>query len=618
MGTPLNCNEKIAIVGGGIAGLFCAYILARKNKEVFLFEASGRYGGRINTIRLNKQNKRIEGKWNSEELEFFAEFGPMRVELDKQLLLKALLTYLGIKAKPMSTEPGTGAYLVSFSPYASPDSIHDAQYELRESEVGKTLLQLLRLALLRIIAHLEVKEDESGFMTRKDELIRAITLAAATQEPVEPIFAEWVKKLSENNYWDIQRLGEVKGVPLHAMGFWNLLSDYLSHNAITKLRDLGTFYHLLPENPNAAEWLVWWLRGLAISEQLQGIFGGMECIVDNLLGKFEDQNIKPRLKLFKNCQVAKLERVGSKLKLIFDPKHSNDDLAQQINALNEKEYDRVILALPKSALEKIAHQSLEVFNQEEKITELLDSTFGFPMVKAFVVVKNRWWEKENRANQYATRVPTRELHYWKGCTKESKQGLIRVYTDRPASSFWANYVMPGPQQDVAQTADKTLPEKLQERLIKKIVQYINENDLPDITPEDIVWCGFRDWGREPYGGANHAWRPERMYWVVMSRLSCIPVDNSGRTSIHICGEAYSDYHGFMEGALRSAVYVLHRILDGNSKEPSTALSWLNDSGTGVGLPVEENYLETLRSWVIALDRVKPDDSHLYTEEMASK
>jgi predicted NAD/FAD-binding protein len=76
METQPSRNEKIAIVGGGIAGLFCAYILARKNKEVFLFEASGRYGGRINTIRLNKQNKRIEGKWDPEELEFFAEFGP--------------------------------------------------------------------------------------------------------------------------------------------------------------------------------------------------------------------------------------------------------------------------------------------------------------------------------------------------------------------------------------------------------------------------------------------------------------------------------------------------------------------------------------------------------------
>jgi hypothetical protein len=46
----------------------------------------------------------------------------------------------------------------------------------------------------------------------------------------------------------------VKGVPLHAMDFWNLLNDYLSHNAITKLRDLGTFYHLNPAtSPQAAQ-----------------------------------------------------------------------------------------------------------------------------------------------------------------------------------------------------------------------------------------------------------------------------------------------------------------------------------------------------------------------------
>jgi hypothetical protein len=47
---------------------------------------------------------------------------------------------------------------------------------------------------------------------------------------------------------------------------------------------------------------------------------------------------------------------------------------------------------------------------EKKLPGLLDSAFGFPMVKLFVVVKNRWWEEANRANRYATRVPTRELH----------------------------------------------------------------------------------------------------------------------------------------------------------------------------------------------------------------
>lgn len=36
-------------------------------------------------------------------------------------------------------------------------------------------------------------------------------------------------------------------------------------------------------------------------------------------------------------------------------------------------------------------------------------------------------------------------------------------------------------------------------------------------------------------------------------------DAADRGKIHVCGEAYSDYHGFIEGSLRSAAHVLHRI-----------------------------------------------------------
>ena len=101
--------------------------------------------------------------------------------------------------------------------------------------------------------------------------------------------------------------------------------------------------------------------------------------------------------------------------------------------------------------------------------------------------------------------------------------------------------------------------------------------------------------------------PERKYWVVMRRLAEIPVADTGDCSrIHICGEAYSDYHGFMEGSLRSAAYVLHRMLD---KEPKhTFEGWLN--GDLSGLRVKDSYLTALRNWAEKLDEIKSTDSYL--------
>src|SRR5690242_20278600 len=108
-------SERVAIVGGGITGLFCAYILARSGREVEVFESSDLFGGRIRSFLLNRdllqnceRNSEHNGgqphavgpkavideltvqKGEFENLEFCAEFGPMRVELDVQVLLKLL------------------------------------------------------------------------------------------------------------------------------------------------------------------------------------------------------------------------------------------------------------------------------------------------------------------------------------------------------------------------------------------------------------------------------------------------------------------------------------------------------------------------------------------------
>jgi monoamine oxidase len=595
-------EKKIAIVGGGIAGLFCALVLTQKEKSFCLFESSNRFGGRIRTIRLDKNNAPLAREWDKNKLEFYVEFGPMRVELDKQRLLKSLLSYLEIEPKTTGEEPG--AYLTPFPSYASPTSSRDPRYDLRPEEKEKTPLELLRLALLRVIAHVDVAG--TSFADEQETLIKQISLAAATQESVDRIFEKWMRGLTSDHHWELQTRGKIGRVPLYAIGFWNLLSDYLSHGAISKLRDLGTFYHLLPENPNAAEWLVWWLIGFAISEQLQGVFGGMECIVEKLQDKLDGTKLK------RECHVTKIERTASdKFKLCFSPDSKPDVSASQ-------EYDRIILALPKSALQKIMWESKTVIEPSEpEIYGLLDSVFGFPMVKMFVVVKNRWWEEDNRANLYATRVPTRELHYWKGHTANSRQGLIMAYTDRPASSFWANYVPPGAQADVHTKNGTALPETFRDRLTDKVVQYIKENEVLYITNEDIVWYGIRDWGRSPYGGANHAWRPERKHWLVMSRLADIgsQADKKAGRGIHVCGEAYSDYHGFIEGSLRSAVYVLHKILDVDELGAAVAsrLPWLTPDtteGTEGKLRVTKGYLDDLRRWTEHLDNA-PQEAYVY-------
>ena len=151
----------VAIVGGGISGLYCALQLARLIKEqpslhlgsarietaslepmpVHVFEASGRLGGRIETWDV----KLTPGP-NGEV--FRAEFGPMRIEPRDQPLLKDLLDYLGIR-EPHG-EPESDFDLTLFSAYAAEEPLQPKFTLQGEEGEQSSLLDLLLLAIRRI------------------------------------------------------------------------------------------------------------------------------------------------------------------------------------------------------------------------------------------------------------------------------------------------------------------------------------------------------------------------------------------------------------------------------------------------------------------------------------
>jgi hypothetical protein len=695
--TRTENSERIAVIGGGIAGLFCAYVLANDGHKVELFESSDVLGGRIRSFRFNPQllnkieredpgpikdeailetalradllasssmpsptmtastdqsvssKKEVSSDTGSgapnaepgrektstttpiggpcseggseddydkrlwDQLEFNAEFGPMRIELEVQRMLAFLLRRL--KIPPMNAPPPQGdvtAYdlvrMQRFPAFSSPSAAGDPVYDLRPEEDGKNPLELLKLGVCRAVVdlHFDKKQaplnDENDPETKKhnkfekihDDLIEKLGKAAATQRPSAPVFESWLRNhLHEDDYWIIQRYGQVpvlygaeKYIKLHTMGFWNLMAAYLSHNALSKVRELGSFYHLIPENPNAAEWLTWWMRQFSISSHLEGVFGGMQSITEKLV---RETGIEITGRSAETLEGTKIENGGTlkihrKATVTELRKDESDENLIKVTLLPSHDdppklsFQRVIMALPTVPAEKLAQNSPGIWrNNPEKarFAGFLHSALPFQLVKVFFVVRDRWWEEDVRANLGATRYPTREVYFWKSRTKESRRGLVMLYTDRPAAAFWANYV-PNPTQDDidelcrAKLKDGASPEDrknadleadavatLRARMKSRFVEYVNENEGVTITVDDIIWCGIMDWGREPYGAASHAWRPNREYWQTLATLGDWQLGATDRgPHLHVCGEAYSDYHAFIEGALRSAVHVL--------------------------------------------------------------
>jgi monoamine oxidase len=553
-----------AIIGGGIAGLYCGYMLGKKNLDFLIAESTQHLGGRIWSTRIPEASDHSSLQQN--RVEFCAEFGPMRLELELQIELGKLLLALGFKRGDY--EP--------FPPYESPTSEHDPKYEMNgEEREQSTPFDLLILAVVRIFGRLRIEEEKksgagksnpeppgmTSLKAKLNEMLAFLSRSTLTRQPTwQKSFVTWVKTLGESDYQNLREFGifddgTKNGTPLWNMGFWNLLSEVLSHHAVMKIRDLGAFYHLIPENPNGAEWLIFWLRGLRTSEAMVGIRGGMQCITEKIVEKIDPNKIK------KGQKLVSMQRA------------SDGSISLQFENGEEWKAKRVILAMPKAPLEELVKANEQQFY--EGLHRDLDAVFSFPMLKLFLIVKERWWSEDfTRTNRYATLVPSREIHYKSSPLEGSKRGLILLYTDRPATTFWANYV----KTSGAQSEPEIGGPDDNPRLIDKALQYLKEYGVQTRGASDIPFYGIRDWGREPYGGANHAWRPERQSWMILKKLSGFPfgrgLSGEGTDEIHVCGEAYSDYHGFIEGALRSAAHVLHRIDKKNF--PGTPTEWLCD------------------------------------------
>jgi monoamine oxidase len=510
MTTADTSTPDTVIAGGGIAGLYCAKRLAEAGHKILILETSSdRWGGRIETEEMDG---------------FIAEYGPMRFEPTLQPRFARLCAELGVG-------------LVDFcGPSAEANSSDDL--DLPEPERGLNSLQLLKRGIMLIMGR-------------------------------EPDDQDWIDGLTESDYMRLRKHAQLHGQPLWDMGFWNALSaqGILSHRALVKLRDTGTFYHMIPENLNAAEWIIWWLRALkTVGQQLASIEGGSSRLTKSLLAQLRNH---PNVTLAGGHTLLGFQPSGlgaSTLELEVRTKSGNARLSAQ----------RLILALPRLPLVKLATQL------PEHIAAQLDSVNGFPMLKVFFVSKTPWWDYEQAPQQYANCMPTREIHYFRRPQDADADGhgMVLLYMDRPSTEFWRHYVIDGERHDraevdqnarivdafalfVARDVKRSLEsnEAGTLRLTDHARRIFSEMSLAEASSyirASIITYGIRDWARAPYGAANHGWQPGVRSWKVMDAFKAFDF-GSGASNVHIVGEAYSDYQGFIEGSLNSAELALATI-----------------------------------------------------------
>jgi len=203
-----------------------------------------------------------------------------------------------------------------------------------------------------------------------------------------------------------------------------------------------------------------------------------------------------------------------------------------------------------------------------------------PSFKLLMGFEQPWWKTFFNANagESITDLPIRQCYYFGTDPKDSHSLFLASYNDMDTVPFWS--VLQGqellkwrPAADArAQLRGRRLdPLKWQPLpkwkakatslvsqgavdrfqntqapavMVHEAMAQIRELHGLSTIPDPYITY-FKNWTEDPYGGGYHAWKAGVDVGGVMRHMR----RPDQAEAIHVCGEAYSDQQGWVEGAL---------------------------------------------------------------------
>lgn len=545
---PLNSGYQedleldVAIVGAGVSGLYSAYRLMNEAaatgspQKVQIFEMGHRIGGRLLSVTLPKMN-------------VSAELGGMRY-LDSQQIVTQLienvfkedLTYIDF---PMGDDSNLFVYLRKQRLIAN-------QW-LEEQRCGRKLQTRYYLN----------KEDE-GFSA--DQLFNKVVYEVLMADP-DFVSSPLSKKVSNpkpytyefkltSEDWDQIKPkltygfdGPYKGCKVNDIGFWNLIKDRVSEEGYTFLAQAGGYYSNTI-NWNAAEAFPYMVGDFSdASVTYKTIEGGYDLIAYALAYhylEFPDTTIWSENKL---VTFQKAETGNKKYQLTF------------LNITSGKSWnvfaDKIILAMPRRSLELIDQDCF--FFKNETLQEQMESVIMEPSFKIIMGFEEPWWTDEFGATSghSVTDLPIRQCYYFGTDPINSHSLMLASYNDMRTVTFWKalednhpdRYELKGtrlvPLQEMMQAIQPLrIPLLASKVMVREVMHQVRELHGKDIKVPRPYVAWYKDWSDDPFGGGYHAWKAAYSVKEAMEYMR----HPDAQEDIYICGEAYSDQQGWVEGA----------------------------------------------------------------------
>lgn len=515
----------IAIVGGGVSGVYSAWRLkmADRNRNIVVFEAGDHIGGRLLSVIP------------PDIPDMVAELGGMRILPAVQPLITRLLVTLNKHLpepievydfpvdQPQNIAYLRGQYLRLSDFTTAPDKV---PYHLSFLEQGGTPGTIIVNAIERIVPGITAKN------------------------------------MTEAQRREMTRDASFDGLPLYQQGFWNVLLRVISSEAYQLGADAGGYNSTLT-NWNAADAIPWYLSDFGVSPQYKAFKRGFQQVPTSLARLF--------------CDAGGTVRLGVRLQG-FDWDDGAFALRVGEKTIRAK---ALILAMPRRSLDLLTPTSPPL----QSIEDLIASVTPRPLFKLFTTYASPWWRAAGfstadgsfvpvEAGRTVTDLPVRQTYYWpKSDGMPATDGpamLMASYDDGPNIGFWDGL---RPQRRLAWQSGRNVPAPddpfrgeagkraagswgqflASTRMVAEVARQLALIHGLPYTP-DVRNAAFRDWGADPFGGGWNSWN----IGVKSSEVKQKIIQPLASRPLYICGEAYSDAQGWVEGALQTADMMLEK------------------------------------------------------------
>ncbi len=606
-GKSIPDKLDIAIIGAGMSGLYFGWSIMNENPDTdfLIFDKSNRTGGRLDSdvVEFPDGTKVKE------------EEGGMRFTFDNMDNLMALFLDLDIAKEivpfPMDSD-GNNRLLFRGKPFNNGDAhesnnaVWSSIYNLEFSEQGKSPGEIVNIVFNEVL-----KANEETFKERPTDR--------------SPEF--WQK---------FRNICKWKDISIINWTLWNLFSDmgYSNECIIMLYRALGFNGVFLSQvNAGIAFQL---LEEFPVDPGFKTLERGFSTLPNALVEQIGKE------KIFLNTHLDSINNSpeeGYNFALNFT---TVDEKGTPFTAtLHAK---KIILGLPRLALEKlfVTSNALNTLEEQrsEKLWDMLQTSVNYPLLKINLYYEKAWWNEENTGHPsvafgpntsdlplgfvypfYAINSEVIAALEYQECfntsgkpipkdiqkkldrisnEKYTSPAALTIYCDYLNINFWRGLQQKGErfESEMQHKYNKQVPQTIYPAS-KSVVAEATKNfkllfDTPNV-PQPVltsarIWAGntlFNAPPSEQFGYGVHFWRIHAKDDEIQKEL-VEPIDN-----LFTCGEAFSDYQGWVEGSLRSTDRVLKKGFNiASAKEKFKATHGISSSDK-----IKEVYLENITKMI---------------------